>query len=77
MHSPGNEVDRTRETSAELLIDVTSTLNGEDVRHVLRPEEICQLPDRLMTEYHRTQFLVCPVTADQPGEASTPDDCKP
>jgi hypothetical protein len=47
-----------RETSPELIIDVTrTTYDSEDARYVLRLEEVHQLADRLMTEYHRAQFL--------------------
>ncbi len=49
---------RSPETSPELLIDVTGTIHdSQDARHLLRPEEVRQLADRLMTEYHRAQFL--------------------
>jgi len=49
---------RSPETSPELLIDVTSTTHdSQDARHLLRPEEVRQLADRLMTEYRRAQFL--------------------
>jgi hypothetical protein len=61
-----DEYARPRETSPELLIDVTSTTHdSKDARHVLRPEEVCQLADRLMTEYHRAQFLSRPALVDQ------------
>jgi hypothetical protein len=44
--------------SPELLIDVTGTTHdSQDARHLLRPEEVRQLADRLVTEYHQAQFL--------------------
>lgn len=53
-----DEYARPREGSPELLINVTSTvLDSEDTQYVLRPEEVRQLAGRLMTEYHRAQFL--------------------
>lgn len=55
-----------RETSPELLIDVTSTTHASrDTRLMLRPEEVRQLADRLTTEYHRSQLLNRPAMADQ------------
>jgi hypothetical protein len=61
-----DEYARPRETSPALLVDVTSsTLDNEDARHVLRPEEVRQLADRLMTEYHRAQFLSRSALVDQ------------
>jgi hypothetical protein len=50
---------RTDVPPSPLLIEVTSTtLDSKDARHVLRLEEgPAQLTDRLMTEYHRAQFL--------------------
>ena len=61
-----DEYVRPRETSPELLIDVTSTTHDSvDARHVLRTEEVRQLADRLMTEYHRAQFLSRPALVNQ------------
>ncbi len=56
-----DEYERPRENSPELRIDVTGTTHdSKDVRHVLQPEEVRQLADRLMTEYHRAEFLSRP-----------------
>lgn len=53
-----DEYSCPRETSPELRIDVTNTIDASrDTRHVLRPEEVRQLTERLTTEYRRAQLL--------------------
>lgn len=69
-----DEYAHPHETSRpELLIEVIRTsLDSKDAWHVLRPEEVRQLADRLMTEYHRAQFLSSPalVGKDRVSEAA-------